>query len=74
MRLLGRDRVPGGPQAGLRFLAAYLDDNRLYAAPQLGPKAAHEAIGVILGEAHRDAAVIEDQQRQARDQRLLTED
>ena len=74
MRLLGRDRVPGGPQAGLRFLAAYLDDNRLYAAPQLGSKAAQEAIGVILGEAHRDAAVIEDQQRQARDQRLLTED
>lgn len=73
MRLLGRDRIPGGPQAGLRFLADYLDDNRLYAAPQLGPKAARTAISAILGEAHRDAAVIEDQQRQARDQRLLTE-
>lgn len=73
MRLLGRDRIPGGPQAGLRFLADYLDDNRLYAAPQLGPKAARTAIGAILGEAHRDAVIIEDQQRQARDQRLLTE-
>lgn len=73
MRLLGRDRVPGGPQAGLRFLADYLDDNRLYAAPQLGPKAARTAISAILGEAHRDAAIIEDQQRQVRDQRLLTE-
>jgi lysophospholipase L1-like esterase len=73
MRLLGRDRIPGGPQAGLRFLADYLDDNRLYAAPQLGPKAARTAISAILGEAHRDAAIIEDQQRQVRDQRLLTE-
>lgn len=73
VRLLGRDRIPGGPQNGLRFLADYLDENRLYPAPQLGPKAARTAIGAILEEAHRDAALIEDQQRQARDQRLLTE-